>query len=142
MENGDELLVKKKILIVEDDSLSAFLTENILKHDFIVYHVNTGYHAIEIIEKINFDVILMDINLGDINMDGIKTMRLIRNKTSLNKLKIVALTSFSKERNWYINQGFNELLIKPVDSVSLATINLLLEPTHFRCANKIREGGL
>lgn len=102
------------VLIVDDDEVTVFITEMLLKnHGFKPHSVKSGYHALEIIEQHHFDLILMDINLGDINMDGIKTMRLIRQDKRFRKTKILAVTSFSNNQKWFIEQGFDGLLIKP-----------------------------
>lgn len=121
------MLRKNKILIVDDDRLSAFLSEKILNEKYEVFTVRDGYAALTFLEESNIHLILMDINLGDMNMDGIKTMKLIKQKSRLRAIKIVALTSFSKDRNWYINQGFDELLIKPMNNKSLDVINVVLQ---------------
>ena len=62
----------KKILLVEDEPVIALLETQQLRNEcYSVTHVNSGEKAVEIINKKcdNFDIILMDIDLGD-GMDG------------------------------------------------------------------------
>lgn len=102
------------VLIVDDDESSMFLSESLLKRYFRTKGAKSGHEALEAVEAENFDVVLMDINLGDFNMDGIRTMRLMRNKRNLRGLRIIAVTSFARDRNFYISHGFDELFVKPL----------------------------
>ncbi|MGZ3921386.1 MAG: response regulator [Bacteroidia bacterium] len=112
-----------KILIVDDDPLSVFLSERVLTKHHHTHSVQSGYEAINLLERKDFDIILMDINLGDINMDGIKTMRKIRENQKSKAAKIFALTAFSRDKRWYIDQGFDELFIKPLTNDIFEAIN-------------------
>lgn len=104
----------KSVLIVDDDEVTVFITEMLLNnHGFQTHLANSGYAALELLEEHSFDAILMDINLGDIHMDGIKTMRLIRQDKKFRDTRIFAVTSYSNNRKWFLEQGFNDLLIKP-----------------------------
>src|SRR4051812_44645218 len=109
LENG-----AAKILIVDDDPLSIFLSERMLTKHYFTHSVQNGYEALRLLERKEFDIVVMDINLGDINMDGIKTMRKIRENPKIRDSKIFALTAFSHNKRWYIDQGFDELFIKPL----------------------------
>lgn len=110
-----KLELKKKILIVEDDAIAAMLAEKTLEKQFSVTTVPNGYVAIKAVEMIRFDAVLMDINLGDHRLDGLATMRRIKSGTKNRRLKIFAITAFSDTRDWYINQGFDDLIIKPMN---------------------------
>jgi CheY-like chemotaxis protein len=105
---------KKKVLIVEDDADNAFMTENTLRNYFETTTVKNGFEALEAVEEDQYDAVLMDINLGDINMDGIKTQKLIKLSGKHKKLKIFAMTEISKAREWYIINGFEDLFAKPI----------------------------
>jgi CheY-like chemotaxis protein len=112
------------ILIVDDDPITIFITEKLLEPHFNIVSVNGGYDALRFLEKNKVDIILMDINLGNINMDGIKTMHIIRNMHGHKKVKIIAITAFSTNRTWYIQQGFDDMLLKPLEEKNtLQSIN-------------------
>jgi len=111
---GFNKIQQENILIVEDDLLSAFVAEKILQKHFNTFTVKGGYEAIEVMEKQNFQAVLMDINLGDDNMDGLRAMRLIKNNPKHKRVKIFAITAFSDAREWYIKQGFEDMFMKPL----------------------------
>ena len=103
-----------KVLIVEDDQIAAYVAKMLMEKLFDIEIVNNGYDAIEAVIQNKYDLILMDINLGDINMDGIKTMRAIRNLKNSQGIKIVALTVYNHSLQWFLDQGFDDLVRKPV----------------------------
>jgi CheY-like chemotaxis protein len=103
-----------KVLIVEDDPITVYINQCLLHH-YEVDAVTNGYAALEKVQTDRFDVILMDINLGDINMDGIRTMREIRKLRSQNHLRIIAITSYASNKQWYLEQGFDGFFLKPLD---------------------------
>lgn len=115
-------ILENHILIVEDDRLSAFLAEKNLEKHFKTTVVTNGYDAIAAVDQNKFDAILMDINLGDELMDGLRTMRTIKQNVRHEKLKIFAITSVSDAREWYIKQGFEDLIMKPISEEKIVTI--------------------
>ena len=104
-----------RILVVEDDLITTFITSSFLKKHYNFDSVTSGYAALNALEENNYDVILMDINLGDLNMDGIKTMRQIRMDKKHRDSKIIAVTGFANNEKWYVNQGFDALFLKPLE---------------------------
>lgn len=113
----------KRVLIVEDDTTSAFLMSVLAGKFFDVQIVNNGYDAIKALEKERFDIIFMDINLGDERMDGIRTMHTIRHSGKHKRTKIYALTAYSDAREWHIKQGFDDLILKPLTEEKIEEIN-------------------
>lgn len=105
---------KVNILIVEDDPIHALIAESLLENYFNIQSVNNGHFALEIIEKQKFDIILMDINLNNPAMDGIKTMRNIRYNRKHRYTKIIAVTASSDARDWYLKLGFDGHYMKPL----------------------------
>ena len=75
------------------------------------------------VEKNDYAYVLMDINLGDASMDGIKVMRMMRQNRRYKNTKIVAVTAHAHLRDWYISEGFNELIVKPI--LSETVFNML-----------------
>ncbi len=114
------------ILVVDDDPIAIFLAEELLEGKFNTVGVTNGYDAIKALEENYFDIVLMDINLGDDRMDGLKTMRLIKQNTKFKRTKIIALTAHARIREFYIKQGFDELHVKPINEELFEKINNLL----------------
>ncbi len=102
------------ILVVEDDHIDTLVVKALLDKHFNLQIVQNGHQAIQIMNEHNFDIVLADINLGDENMDGIKLMKTIRENKLHDSIKVFAVTSYYENRNFFIEQGFDELLTKPV----------------------------
>ena len=102
------------ILVVEDNPLDTLIVKTLLQPHFNLETVSDGYDALNIIEKIKFDIILMDINLGEDTIDGISLMKKIKKNDKHKAIKIFAVTAYSESADFFIEQGFDELLVKPV----------------------------
>ncbi len=113
------------VLVVEDNHINQVITrKTIEKNNYKCSVVDNGYAALEILEKENFDVILMDINMPLIN--GFETTRKIRLKGI--GIPIVALTAFDKAEitEEALSAGINDIIIKPFDSIKLFEIISIL----------------
>lgn len=123
-----------KILIVEDNIINQLITKKIIeKNNYKCSVVNDGFTAINLLQKEEFDVILMDINMP--LMNGFETTRRIRSNGI--STPIVALTAFDKDEieNEVISSGMNDIIIKPFESEKLFKIinNLILEEKNVGC---------
>jgi len=105
------------ILIVDDIFVNRLLLKEIVrKVTKNCYEAQNGKEALQIIEKEDIDVVLMDIEMPVMN--GIETTSFIRNSFPLPRkrnIPIIALTahnpiSFFED---YKNVGFNQLMTKP-----------------------------
>jgi CheY-like chemotaxis protein len=116
------LKLRKKILIVDDDENDGLIAESILQDYFSVTTVPNGHVALKAVEMMRYDAVLMDINLGDPRMDGIKTMHMIKENKQNKRIKVFAITAFSDARDWYIKQGFEDLILKPLDENTVINV--------------------
>jgi len=110
-----------KILIVEDNLINQLVTKKIIeKNNYICKVVDDGFGALEILDKEDFDLILMDINMP--LMNGFETTKRIRLKGI--KTPIVALTAFDKDEitDEAISSGMNDIIIKPFEPDKLFKI--------------------
>ncbi len=103
----------KSMLIIDDDEVSQKLLYEIFKESFgNITVANNGYKAIDLCDKENFDVILMDIKMPGLN--GIETTREIRkkNKESI----IIAQSAFPSDKNHEdaLACGCNAYFMKPI----------------------------
>jgi CheY-like chemotaxis protein len=81
-----------RTLIVEDDPVDSKLLFKLLKKvGFDVYGVNSGEAALDILEQVSPQVVLMDIVMEGI--DGYETARRIRELPTGQRLKIIAVTA-------------------------------------------------
>ncbi len=106
----------KKVLVVEDNVLNMELVFEILDAmGFEAKGAEDGKEALNIIEKEQYDLILMDIELP--GMNGIEVRNNIKRKLSYEKVPVIALTAYAmkgdKER--FIASGFDDYIAKPLD---------------------------
>ena len=96
----------KSILIVEDNDLNRKFFENLIGQIWEFESALNGREAIEKLEKRDFDLILMDIQMPEI--DGITALKRIREK-NLSLSPVIAVTAFAdeSERDSFLSQGFD-----------------------------------
>jgi CheY-like chemotaxis protein len=114
-----------KALIVEDDAILQILHQKILRSLFIDSIVaGTGMEAIEALKNMEFDFVLMDINMPE--QDGLDASRWIRDEKEIKNrdILIFALTSFTTEEHTkeILRAGMNEHLKKPLSRDDLKKI--------------------
>lgn len=132
--------MKKKILIVEDDSLISTIFRMFLKelgYDLIGI-VEDGKEAIRLCEEKKPDIILMDVHLGG-NLDGIQTTELIKAKFDI---PVIFLSSDTEESTIQrvINIHSYGYLVKPIDKKELGiSIELAFYKHQFDLEQKMRE---
>jgi DNA-binding response OmpR family regulator len=108
----DETLSRnKKVLIVDDDSDTIELVKRILRlSDFDVASAKSGYEAFSITEKIQPDIILLDLMMPEI--DGRATLKKLREVTNS---PIVILSALISKDNIVelLNLGGDDYITKP-----------------------------
>ena len=115
-----------RMLAVDDMKLNLRLLETWLKNSPITLDLAyDGPSAIAKCEEIEYDIILMDIQMP--NMDGIETTKHVR-KTPLNMgTPIIAVTAHAleQEKQHFLQSGLEDFLSKPIEIDSL--VNLIHE---------------
>lgn len=103
-----------RVLLVENDDISIDLISLYLKERYAFDLVTTGPEAIDIAKKNNYDIILMDINLGR-GMTGLEAVRQIRTFEHHKKTLIVAVTAFAMhgDREEFLEAGCTHYISKP-----------------------------
>ena len=115
----------KKILVAEDNDSNFILMTYILKKYYQFERAKNGQEAVDMADKGEFDLILMDIKMPI--MDGLQATKAIREKHP--SLPIVALTAnaFDSDRQAAMEAGCIEFLSKPISSeLCLKTISRVL----------------
>lgn len=103
-----------RILIVEDNEINRIVVEALLRKYFKTESVVNGRDALQAVAENTYDIILMDIHLGDGELDGVETMKLIRQNKEYDSTKIFAVTAYFDDRQWFLDQGFDDMYMKPV----------------------------
>jgi CheY-like chemotaxis protein len=118
------VLAGKKVLIVDDDIRNIFALTGVLeRHNMITVSAETGRDAINLLQASpDVDIVLMDIMMPE--MDGIDTMRAIREIQQFRKLPIIAVTAkaMKGDREKCIEAGAWDYLSKPVDSDQMLSV--------------------
>ena len=115
----------KKILIAEDNDSNYILMTYILKKFYQFERAKNGQEAVDMVEKGEYDLVLMDIKMPI--MDGLEATKRI--KETHPSLPIIALTAnaFDSDRQMAFDAGCDEFLSKPISSdLCLRTIAKVL----------------
>jgi len=121
-----------KVLFTEDNQLNVLLGTTILKKWKINYDVAyNGREAMDLFKENNYDVILTDIQMPEMN--GLELTELIRNYPDISKanVPIMALTAnvMKEDREIYLKAGVNDVILKPfleknlIEKVAMAIQN-------------------
>jgi len=106
----------KKILVAEDNKINFFVVNKFLKSWGVnVSHAENGKVALEMIEKDNFDLVIMDLHMPV--LDGIEATKIIRKSQNpdIQKIPVVALTAAIMSENIDKIEGLeiNDYILKP-----------------------------
>ncbi len=116
---GNVLAAVSRVLIAEDDQVSALLAKRLLsKAGVTVKVVEDGAQALAALRQEHFDLVLMDVQMPV--MDGIEATRAIRNgEAGGNKqnIPIIAMTAYamSGDRENFLEAGMNSYVAKPLE---------------------------
>jgi len=106
-----------KILLVEDNLLNQKVVMfNLKKFDYNITAVTNGLDALEAVKNNQFDLVLMDIMLPEMNgFEVTENIRNLEKEKGKNPVPIVALTAntLDNDREKCISVGMNEYLSKP-----------------------------
>jgi len=103
-------------LLVEDDELVSRSIRRLLERNQIqVVAATDGQEALDLIDRTDFDIVLLDLMLPDVN--GFQFLRALRH-TGHEDLPVVVVTSRTDPVNhfWARRLGAMEYIEKPVDS--------------------------
>lgn len=108
----------KKVLIAEDSSVIQNLLKKILQaKQYDIKSVKNGKQLLDTVQKEDFDVILLDINIPGKN--GIECANEIRNLDDKNKASVPLIAITGNALNFTVDYfksvGFDEYMQKPLD---------------------------
>ncbi|MBO3117574.1 response regulator [Winogradskyella sp. DF17] len=104
----------KKIVIVDDEpNIVMTLEYTFKKQNFEVYIARDGGEALEILETVVPDIILLDVMMPKV--DGYQTLKLIKENKKLKNTKVVFLTAKNKASDIEkgVKLGADKYLTKP-----------------------------
>ncbi len=108
-------------MYVEDNEINAMILEAMLKNDFLIDIAHTPEQALRHLSTYSYPCILMDINLGQEEMDGIQISEYIWRNLGLPEVRIIAVTAYAMEedRAAFLDHGFFDYHPKPVNKEGL-----------------------
>lgn len=107
-----------RILLAEDNDINRKVAQQILKKmGYNTTAVANGREALQAMEAYNFDLVLMDIQMPE--LDGLQATRIIRRSDSTvrnHKIPIIAMTAntMKGDREKCIEAGMNDYVGKPI----------------------------
>jgi CheY-like chemotaxis protein len=124
LRQSDRALAGCKVLVVDDDLRNIFALSSVLEeHNLKVIHAENGRAGIAALqEQGDIDAVLMDIMMPE--MDGLETMRAIRQLPAFRELPIIALTAkaMKGDREKCLDAGATDYVTKPVDLEHLFSV--------------------
>lgn len=112
-----------KILLAEDNPINQEVAADILLEVGInITVVDNGLKAIEAVENENWDAILMDMQMPE--MDGYNATKIIRKNPKFKELPIIAMTAhaMSGDREKCLKAGMNDYVTKPFSPNNLFSV--------------------
>jgi CheY-like chemotaxis protein len=108
---------KARILVVEDDTCNQEITQGLLEEAGLTVDIaSDGAGAVEMARRINFDLILMDLQMA--TMDGLEATKHIRRLSCNPGVPIIALTANASPdaEARCLAVGMNDFIGRPVES--------------------------
>jgi len=119
-----------RVLLAEDNIINQQIAREIITNEgLIVEIVNNGKEAMAMVAERNFDAVLMDIQMPE--MDGFEATRLIRQQPQFEELPIIAMTAhaMSGDRDKCLAAGMSDYVTKPIDVEQLfSTLKKWIKP--------------
>lgn len=118
----------KKIAVVEDNPDNRLLVQVILESQYEIDEYETGFAALEGLQRQKPDLVLLDVSLPE--MDGTEVLQRIRADEKLRDLPVIALTAHAMagDREKFLGAGFDDYVTKPIvdESLLLGAIEKLI----------------
>ena len=123
-------LAGKKILIVDDNATNRIIFSKQTKSwGMKPYIVESGETALALLEKENFDIVILDMKMPDMDGDGLTLAEEISQKKTKDSPPIIISTSTKHDKTRSTNAKIVAFLNKPIKRANLFNIlNNILSP--------------
>ncbi|HEY9657315.1 MAG TPA: response regulator transcription factor, partial [Allocoleopsis sp.] len=107
-----------RILLVEDDeNLAKALADILTKHNYLVDVSTDGEIAWEMIHVVDYDLVLLDVNLP--KLDGIMLCRRLRDRNQQVLVMLMTVRDSVTDKLLGLESGADDYLVKPLDMQEL-----------------------
>lgn len=140
----------KKILYVEDEDANWNVAELHLREKYDIKRAKNASEAFALLNKEEFNLILLDIQLAGSTYDGIEICRILKqkpgqkipqeaNKLQCEEVPIVFVTAFSERysKEHLMKMGGDDMVTKPVDFTRLTLVSSRLIIKQIQRASKV-----
>ncbi|MCF0144426.1 MAG: response regulator transcription factor [Firmicutes bacterium] len=109
---------KDLVLVVDDDqAVRTMLCKIMDNNDFEVVQASSGLEALEEVEKADFDLILLDINMH--GMDGFEVINNLRGQGKNMPIMVISGRKADYDTLYGLDIGADEYITKPFNPVTL-----------------------
>ncbi len=138
------LLPDVHVLLVDDMEIGRTVAAGVMKQMEVRGDLAaSGVRAIDMVMNQQYDLVFMDLSMPV--MSGTDTMREIRElaREGMDELPIIAMTedALSDDNDKLLEEGFSEVIVKPLDLVNLASVAMKYLPPekiHYRSEDLTR----
>jgi len=110
---------KKKIVVADDEPFILSALQDTLADSYSVYSANNGREAVEQVQKVNPDLIILDVMMPE--MDGLEACKNLKREKASSSIPIILLTA--KGQITDIEKGFKSgadaYVVKPFSPARL-----------------------
>lgn len=112
-----------RVLVCDDDPGTRLLLKRILARDHgaLVTEAEDGRHAVELLAKSEFDLLVLDLIMP--GLDGVGVLKTLRARTKSANLPVVILSGERRAESiaQVIQLGVSEFLLKPLQQETTST---------------------
>ena len=110
--------LKDRVLIVDDDETVLTMLRRVIESNGIeATTVISGEDALTELERLNYDLILLDINLG--GMDGFEVIKTLRSRACNTPIIVISGRREDYDALYGLNIGADDYITKPFNPVTL-----------------------
>lgn len=113
--------MRQQVLIVDDNELNCKLAKALLlAHGFQIHSAINGNEALKLLDEEDFDLIIMDIALPDV--DGLELTKQIKATKKYKDIPVVAVTAFAMkaDEERALKAGCVKFICKPISTIDFA----------------------
>src|ERR1700712_3265358 len=107
-----------RVLVVEDEKrIADFLSRGLQSAGYAVDVVHTGGDAVERVHSTEYDLVILDLGLPDV--DGLQVLQKIKNRKAMSPVLILSARDSVDDRVKGLETGADDYLVKPFAFVEL-----------------------